>query len=98
MMFICKRMLFSRFVRLQRAGIAKCCLVEYAIPGLLPDGDALLDEIGVESKRRTSFMITDIEHLPSPRPSTDGAFANVVCDAVTVEAACGWIQCVSAGP
>ena len=73
-MFICKRMLFTRFVRLQRAGIAKCRLVEYAIPGLLPDGDALLDEIGVESKRRTSFMITDIEHLPSPRPSTDGAF------------------------
>jgi glycosyltransferase involved in cell wall biosynthesis len=69
-----KRMLFIRLVQLQRAGIAKCCLVEYAIPGLLPDGDTLLDEIGVEKKRRTSFMITDIEHLPSPRPRTDGPF------------------------
>jgi glycosyltransferase involved in cell wall biosynthesis len=67
-------MLFIRLVQLQRAGIAKCCLVEYAIPGLLPDGDTLLDEIGVEKKRRTSFMITDIEHLPSPRPRTDGPF------------------------
>jgi glycosyltransferase involved in cell wall biosynthesis len=74
LLFICKRMLFIRFVRLQRAGIAKCCLVEYAIPGLLPEGDALLDEIGVESKRRTSFMITDIEHLPSPRVRIDEAF------------------------
>ncbi|MDE3051035.1 MAG: glycosyltransferase, partial [Nitrospirota bacterium] len=69
-----KRILFIRLVRLQRAGIAKCCQVEYAIPGLLPDGDALLDEIGVDRTRRTSFMITDIDHLPSPHPSTDGTF------------------------
>jgi glycosyltransferase involved in cell wall biosynthesis len=75
---ILKRMLFIRLVRLQRAGIARCCLVEYAIPGLLPDGDALLDEIGVDRKRRTSFMITDIEHLPSARARTDGAF-RILC-------------------
>ncbi len=74
LIFICKRMLFTQFVRLQRAGIAKCCLVDYAIPGLLPDGDALLDEIGVDKKRRTSFMLTDIEHLPSARARTDGPF------------------------
>ena len=73
-LFICKRMLFTRFVKLQRAGIAKCCSMEYAIPGLLPAGDALLDEIGVDRKRRTSFMITDIEHLPLPRARTDGIF------------------------
>jgi glycosyltransferase involved in cell wall biosynthesis len=69
---VLKRILFMRFVNLQRAGIAKSYLVEYAIPGLLPHGDALLDEIGVEKKRRTSFMITDMEHLPAPRPHTDG--------------------------
>ena len=68
------RMLFSRLVRLQRAGIAKCCLVDYTIAGLLPQGDALLDEIGIDRKRRTSFMITDLEHLPSPRPCNDGVF------------------------
>jgi len=74
MLFKYRRMLLIRFVRLQRAGIAKCCLVEYAVPGLLPEGDALLDEIGVDRNRRTSFMLTDIEHLPSPRARTDGAF------------------------
>ena len=68
------RMLFLKLVRLQRAGIAKCCLVEYAIPGLLPSGDVLLEEIGIDSTRRTSFMITDIEHLPLPRVRTDGTF------------------------
>ena len=71
MMFTCKRILFNRFVGLQRAGIAKCRLVDYAIPGLLPDGDALLDEIGIDKKRRTSFMLTDIEHLPPPHARTD---------------------------
>ena len=69
-----KRMLFIRLMRLQRAGIARCCLVDYTIPGVLPDGDALLDEIGIDRKRRTSFMITDVEHLPSPRARNDGVF------------------------
>ncbi len=59
-----RRILLLRFMRLQRAGIAKCCLVDYAIPGLLPESDRLLDEIGVDEQRRTSFMLTDIEHLP----------------------------------
>lgn len=59
-----KRMLFSRLVRRQRTGIARCCLVEYAIPGLLPHADALLDGIGVEKQRRASFMLTDIDSLP----------------------------------
>lgn len=70
-MFACKRMLFARFVQLQRAGVAKCSLVDYAIPGLLPDGDTLLEEIGVDEKRRTSFMLTDIERLPMLGIRTD---------------------------
>src|SRR5262245_43432410 len=65
-------MLYSRFVKLQRAGIAKCSLVEYAIPGLLPEGDAILADIGVTEERRRSFMLTDIERLPSRRASGDG--------------------------
>lgn len=73
-----RRMLFTRFMRLQRAGIAKCCLVDYTIPGLLQDGDTLLDEIGVDRKKRTSFMITDIEHLPSPRPC-NGSMFRIFC-------------------
>lgn len=59
-----KRMLFERLVKRQRAGIAQCCLVEYAIPGLLPSADALLDGIGVAKERRDSFMLTDTEALP----------------------------------
>jgi len=73
-LFTCKCMLFRRFVRLQRAGIAKCCLVDYAVPGLLPEGDALLKDIGVEGNRRTSFMITDLEHLPAPSSRNDVTF------------------------
>jgi len=73
-LFTCRRMLFTWFVRLQRAGIAKCCLVDYAIPGLLPHSDVLLDEIGLDKSRRTSFMITDLDHLPAPSSRDDGTF------------------------
>ena len=74
-MFVtCRRMLFARFIQLQRGGIAKSCLVEYAIPGLLPEGDALLKDIGVEGNRRTSFMMTDLEHLPVPTFRDDDTF------------------------
>lgn len=79
-MTFCKRMLFVRFGQLQRAGIAKCRLVEYAVPGLLPTGDALLDEIGIDSNRRACFMMTDIEHLPQPSSRNDGVL-RVFCAA-----------------
>jgi glycosyltransferase involved in cell wall biosynthesis len=70
--YFLKRMLFSRLVRLQRAGIAKCRLLDYAVPGLLPDSDALLDDLGVETRKRASFMLTDIESLPPPRNARNG--------------------------
>ena len=69
---VCKRMIFSRLLHLQRAGIGKCSLLDYAIPGLIPEGDALLDKIGVDKKRRTSFMITETEDLPASRRRADG--------------------------
>jgi len=74
MMTICKSIVFRRFVQLQRAGIAKCSLVEYAIPGLIPEGDALLEEIGVDKRRRTSFMMTEIDILPSADPEAKSHF------------------------
>jgi len=70
--YFLKRMIFSRLVERQRAGIARCRLVEYGLPGLLPNGDALLDDIGVERRKRVSFMLTDIESLPQPRSTGDG--------------------------
>lgn len=69
-----KRMLFGRLVQHQRAGIAKCRLVDFAIPGLLPHADALLDGIGVERQRRASFMLTDIKSLPLRRDCGDETF------------------------
>lgn len=59
-----KRILFGQLVRQQRAGIADCCLLEYAIPGLLPHADALLEDIGVKNQKRACFMLTEIESLP----------------------------------
>lgn len=73
LMFIGKQKIFADVIRLQRAGIAKCCLLDYAIPGLLPEGDALLEEMGINGRRRTTFMLTDIDHLPAPRARQDGA-------------------------
>lgn len=67
-----KRVLFIRLVRLQRAGISRCCLVDYTIPGILPGGDAMLDEFGIDRKRRESFMLTDLERLPLRRVRNEG--------------------------
>ena len=75
-----KHKVFSLFVQKQRAGIAKCCLVEYALPGLIPEGDALLDEIGIHQTRRTSFMMSDIEHLPLTQERT-GDLLRIFCAA-----------------
>jgi glycosyltransferase involved in cell wall biosynthesis len=70
-----KRMLFARLIRLQRAGIAKCSLVDYAVPRLLPVSDKLLDEIGVDHEKRASFMLTDIETLPPSTAMSDDVFS-----------------------
>ena len=73
-MNLCKRFIFRRFIALQRAGIAKCSLVEYALPGLIPEGDALLRELGIDERRRACFMLTDINNLPPSRGRADGVF------------------------
>ncbi len=65
-----KRALYARFVEHQRNGISACRLVEYAIPGLLPHADAILDDLGVRAPRRVCFMLTDIESLPKPEISS----------------------------
>jgi len=68
-----KQLLFRRLIKHQRAGIANCCLVEYAIPGLLPDADALLDDIGIGPAKRACFMLTDVESLPPLHHRSSGA-------------------------
>ena len=73
-MNFCKRLIFRRFIALQRAGIAKCNLVEYALPGLIPEGDAILQELGIGQNRRACFMLTDIDNLPASGTRADGTF------------------------
>jgi glycosyltransferase involved in cell wall biosynthesis len=68
------RRLYSRFVALQRDGIANCRLVEYALPGLLPHADAILEDIGVSPRRRVCFMLTESRSPASAERPRDGRF------------------------
>lgn len=47
----------------QRGGIRRSCLVHHPWRGMLPDNDALLDEIGVEDDRRICLMNMDIKRI-----------------------------------
>jgi len=61
--------LYGRFVAVQQRGFRRAVGVDYALPGLLPHGDALLERIGVPLSRRYAFMPTDVAHLPfTPLP------------------------------
>jgi glycosyltransferase involved in cell wall biosynthesis len=45
----------------QRAGIQAALGVSYFPKGLIPNGDRLLDEIGLDEKRRVFFMMAELE-------------------------------------
>jgi glycosyltransferase involved in cell wall biosynthesis len=52
----------------QRAGMQSAVGVSYFPKGLIPNGDRLLEEIGVDEKRRVFFMMAELEetHFESP--------------------------------
>ncbi len=58
--FIRKRFLL-KLISAQREGIRLAVAVNYFARGLVPHGDALLDEIGVRHSQRIFFMMTDLE-------------------------------------
>lgn len=47
----------------QRAGIRRSCVVNYANRGLLPESDAMLDEIGVPDSARVSLLNIDVPRI-----------------------------------
>lgn len=58
--------LITKFlIERQRDGIGRSACVNYFVPGLVPHGDALLEELGVTADRRTAFLMTDLELIPA---------------------------------
>jgi glycosyltransferase involved in cell wall biosynthesis len=58
----------ARIAAMQRVGISRAAAVEYAFPGMLPQGDKLLAEIGIESARRRCYFLTDLDSLCATPP------------------------------
>jgi glycosyltransferase involved in cell wall biosynthesis len=65
-----KRWLYRRLVPLQREGFCRAVGVEYAWPGVLPHGDALLAGMGISADRRYCFSLTDLDEL-ARQPQSD---------------------------
>jgi glycosyltransferase involved in cell wall biosynthesis len=71
--YISARAFYKKNVSAQRFGIKNSLIVNFFEKGVIPAGDALLDEIGVNDKQRTSYMITDTEAItftPLPKNKT----------------------------
>lgn len=58
----------EKIAKLQRAGISNAAAIEYAFPGMLPDGDKLLAEMGVRAAQRRCYFLTDLDLLRATPP------------------------------
>lgn len=66
--------LHARTVGRQRRAIRHAFGASYFVRGVVPEADRLLDGLGVEGGRRTSFMLSDIDHIrPQPQLDQGGA-------------------------
>lgn len=64
-----RKYVFQKLISAQRAGIRSAVAVSYFARGLVPDGDALLDEIGVRDSNRVFILMTDLNKIhPEPIP------------------------------
>lgn len=63
------RLIVGRFSSLQKRGIQRADIVGYTARGLVPEGDAILDSLGVPDSRRLFVLMTEVGELkPSPPP------------------------------
>lgn len=63
---------FSNLIARQRDGILAAELVCYSTRGLIPSGDASLDDIGVEDSRRLMLYFSNtIDLIPKPPPRNE---------------------------
>lgn len=64
-----RQYLYKKLIPAQRAGIKSAVAVSYFTKGLIPDGDQLLEEIGVQDRQRMFFQMTDVDLIePQPLP------------------------------
>jgi glycosyltransferase involved in cell wall biosynthesis len=73
---ICRRLFPTFIIRRwltspQRAGIRHARLVTYFASGLIPEGDRILDEIGVPPDRRVFLLMADLDINPSTPPPSN---------------------------
>ena len=64
----------------QREGIRTALAVSYFHPGLMPSGDALLAEIGVEDERRQFWHMSDADYIQAA-PPPDHDVLRIFCPA-----------------
>lgn len=60
-------LLHARTVRRQRRAIRRSFGVSYFVRGVVPEADRLLDGLGIGPRQRTSFMLSDVDHI-APQP------------------------------
>ena len=68
---------FAELVRNQRAGIGGALLVTHFARGLVPEGDRILDEIGIGDSRRMMMLMTEtdrVAYAPPPNNARVRAF------------------------
>ena len=64
----------------QREGIRSALAVSYFHPGLMPSGDALLAEIGVEDEKRHFWHMSDADYIKAA-PPPDNEVLRIFCPA-----------------
>ncbi len=62
------RWIWRRLLRAQRDGVRRADIVFHFARGLIPAGDAILDDIGVEDSHRLFFLMADVWDLPYAPP------------------------------
>ena len=70
--------LLRDFVQRQREGIREAVAVRYFPRGLVPDGDAMLDELGVSDAKRVFLLSAELE-LVTPTPAPHNNPVRIFC-------------------
>lgn len=68
---------WTKLVRAQREGVRNAPLIYHFSPGLIPESDTLLREIGVKASQRVFFLMADVGEIklaPNPRGETLQSF------------------------
>lgn len=62
------RTVWKRLLNAQRDGVQRASLIFHFARGLIPTGDALLDELGVDDSQRIFFLMADIDAISRSSP------------------------------